>query len=90
MKLKNAIFKLGRFCTMASVLACVGVLDQGRAWADTAPGTYTHCYVNLSGEASNESMIEWSNFLASIQNAAGHSLNGGIYTTQATGGELGF
>src|ERR1700679_2166125 len=33
------------------VFFAVGILDQGRAWADTAPGTDTHCYVNSSGEA---------------------------------------
>jgi hypothetical protein len=72
---------------MTIVLASMGVLCRGRAWANTAPGTYTHCYVNLQGYGSQQSMNEWGNFVGSIANAAGSRLSQGAMVTQTTGGD---
>jgi hypothetical protein len=82
-------------CTMTIVLACMGALSSDRAWADTAPYSNTHVYFNLpdNGQPDQTTVIGWTNFIASIRNAAGHPITGvngqqtGGYTTQSSGGD---
>ena len=71
------------------VMACVGALCSGRDWADTLPYNYTHVYINLppAGEEGQQTMDQWTTFVQSIRNAAGHFESGDVYTTQSTGGD---
>lgn len=69
------------------LLNFIVMLPGSLAWADTNPNSYTHCYVDLSGEPGQQETINWTTFVASIRNAAGHPLTQGGYTTQSRGGD---
>ncbi|MFJ5218849.1 ribosome-inactivating family protein [Streptomyces sp. NPDC088354] len=53
----------------------------GPAKADTPSGQISHVWLDISTGPSSNAVIQYSTFLASIRNAAGHSV-GGVYATQ--------
>ncbi|MEU3247144.1 ribosome-inactivating family protein [Streptomyces sp. NPDC006875] len=67
---------------VALILAATAfAFSAGPAKADTPGGQISHLWIDISGGPSSNAVIQYSTFLASIRNAAGHGL-GSVYTTQ--------